>query len=256
MRKARQYHKGCSVGSGNLFWVEWDRRTGEKPAQEYSGQIKSLSYNKSSQIHNCPQKVPFVGASDDFVPIDFVQRPGQATMPIKFRCAYCRQLMSIARRKAGTVIRCPTCSGQVIVPKPEEEHASATQGAVQPAPQFPSDNGGGLFEEDNFEDNFLDPVADPDSASPSVEQPLDHQAPMSSPDFAATPPAPGLRGVFLTTGRLVLVILIVVLLLVISFVLGLIAGKTDFFSSQQEQPQQEVRSDAPLVFPQRPSQRV
>ena len=43
-------------------------------------------------------------------------------MPIRFRCAYCNQLLGIARRKAGTVVRCPTCSGQVIVPaeQPEE----------------------------------------------------------------------------------------------------------------------------------------
>src|SRR5438105_15787579 len=37
-------------------------------------------------------------------------------VPIRFRCAYCNQLMGIARRKAGTVVRCPTCSGQVVVP--------------------------------------------------------------------------------------------------------------------------------------------
>ena len=40
-------------------------------------------------------------------------------MPIRFRCAYCNQLMGIARRKAGTVVRCPTCAGQVVVPRPE-----------------------------------------------------------------------------------------------------------------------------------------
>src|SRR2546421_3288305 len=39
-------------------------------------------------------------------------------VPIRFRCAYCNQLMGIARRKAGTVVRCPTCSGQVVVPDP------------------------------------------------------------------------------------------------------------------------------------------
>src|SRR5207253_599174 len=40
-------------------------------------------------------------------------------MPIRFRCAYCNQLMGIARRKAGTVVRCPKCAGQVVVPHPE-----------------------------------------------------------------------------------------------------------------------------------------
>ena len=33
-------------------------------------------------------------------------------MPIRFRCAYCNQLMGIAHRKAGSVVRCPTCGGQ------------------------------------------------------------------------------------------------------------------------------------------------
>src|SRR5437879_5887839 len=37
-------------------------------------------------------------------------------MPIRFRCAYCNQLLGIARRKAATVVRCPTCAGHVVVP--------------------------------------------------------------------------------------------------------------------------------------------
>src|SRR5215831_13122157 len=46
-------------------------------------------------------------------------------MPIRFRCAYCNQLMGIARRKAGTVVRCPRCAGQVIVPDPGPEAVDA-----------------------------------------------------------------------------------------------------------------------------------
>jgi hypothetical protein len=43
-------------------------------------------------------------------------------MPIRFRCAYCNQLLGIARRKSGTVVRCPTCAGHVVVPNlPAEE---------------------------------------------------------------------------------------------------------------------------------------
>jgi hypothetical protein len=41
-------------------------------------------------------------------------------MPIRFRCVYCEQLLGIARRKAGTVVKCPNCGGQLIVPPPEE----------------------------------------------------------------------------------------------------------------------------------------
>ena len=46
-------------------------------------------------------------------------------MPIRFRCAYCNQLMGIAKRKAGTVVRCPSCAGQVLVPNPDDESPSA-----------------------------------------------------------------------------------------------------------------------------------
>src|SRR5258707_11818626 len=39
-------------------------------------------------------------------------------MPIRFRCVYCEQLLGIARRKSGTVVKCPNCAGQLIVPSP------------------------------------------------------------------------------------------------------------------------------------------
>ena len=37
-------------------------------------------------------------------------------MPVRFRCAYCQQLMGIGRRKVGAIVRCPRCAGEVIVP--------------------------------------------------------------------------------------------------------------------------------------------
>src|SRR5262249_15338195 len=67
-------------------------------------------------------------------------------MPIRFRCAYCNQLMGIARRKAGTVVRCPTCSGQVVVPSLEEaglgaeDHKGRRQASTNPANVFESDD--------------------------------------------------------------------------------------------------------------------
>jgi hypothetical protein len=42
-------------------------------------------------------------------------------MPIRFRCAYCNQLMGIARRKAGSVVNCPKCNGPLVVPHPDPE---------------------------------------------------------------------------------------------------------------------------------------
>jgi hypothetical protein len=64
-------------------------------------------------------------------------------MPIRFRCAYCNQLMGIARRKAGTVVRCPTCAGQVIVPNPGQAD-SATEKA--PPKMFEAQDFGAEFQ--------------------------------------------------------------------------------------------------------------
>ena len=41
-------------------------------------------------------------------------------MPIRFRCPHCERLLGIARRKAGTPIRCPQCGEGVTVPHQDE----------------------------------------------------------------------------------------------------------------------------------------
>jgi phage FluMu protein Com len=53
-------------------------------------------------------------------------------MPIRFRCAYCNQLLGISRRKAGMVVRCPTCAGQVAVPNADAEVTEGTPGPSNP----------------------------------------------------------------------------------------------------------------------------
>jgi phage FluMu protein Com len=71
-----------------------------------------------------------------------------AAMPIKFRCAYCNQLMGIARRKAGTIVTCPACKGQIIVPpQAPAEPAAVPQSAPDPV-QMPKIN---VFEEQDFD---------------------------------------------------------------------------------------------------------
>ena len=37
-------------------------------------------------------------------------------MPIQFRCPACERTLSIARRKAGTSVKCPQCAAMVMVP--------------------------------------------------------------------------------------------------------------------------------------------
>src|SRR2546430_12042301 len=95
------------------------------------------------------------------------EAPARVTMPIRFRCAYCNQLMGIARRKAGTVVRCPTCAGQVVVPNADaEEEPEGT--ARQPAPAEPP-----LFERSDFDQVFdvpKQPAPRPAAAPPPAPQ--------------------------------------------------------------------------------------
>ncbi len=72
-------------------------------------------------------------------------------MPIRFRCAYCNQLMGIARRKAGTVVRCPKCAGEIIVPVPD-------------GPAGPEDAADQAAGANAFDVERLDPAAFPDLA--------------------------------------------------------------------------------------------
>jgi hypothetical protein len=65
-------------------------------------------------------------------------------MPVRFRCAYCNQLLGIARRKIGTIVRCPTCSGQVVVPAVDSVPVEQPAGAAQQP----------VFERSDFEQLF------------------------------------------------------------------------------------------------------
>src|SRR5215469_9744604 len=84
-------------------------------------------------------------------------------MPIRFRCAYCNQLMGIATRKAGTVIRCPKCAGEIIVPTPDD--VGVPEKIVNPLNA-------------TFEDKALDRLLEPSATQPAREAPSD------SPDSA------------------------------------------------------------------------
>src|SRR5437899_2430519 len=69
-------------------------------------------------------------------------------MPIRFRCAYCNQLLGIARRKSGTVVRCPTCAGQLVVPDVDTDETEPPGGGDEPL----------VFERSDFEE-LLNPAA-------------------------------------------------------------------------------------------------
>src|SRR4051812_35245107 len=110
-------------------------------------------------------------------------------MPIRFRCAYCNQLMGIARRKAGTVVRCPTCAGQVVVPNPGPSIADMARPEGAQAPLFGGDDIDDLFVPKGGaaqEPTDAAPPPAPAPANPFALPPTTGGA-LSEPDFDVDP---------------------------------------------------------------------
>jgi phage FluMu protein Com len=127
-------------------------------------------------------------------------------MPIRFRCAYCSQLMGIARRKAGTVVKCPKCAGEIIVPTPEENEPEGVELPGNDGAEVQLDFGG----------------SDSNTATATEPAPPIPALPLPPPP----PPPPATRvGVFLSVGTLAISVVVVILLLILMFVLGLVIGK-------------------------------
>jgi hypothetical protein len=163
--------------------------------------------------------------------------------------------MGIARRKAGTVVRCPTCSGQVVVPSPENEASAPSGPGPGPvksgsSPAAPAKPGADLFEESDFDELLrpggpMAPVATvPAGAAPGgplsgawgthAEQLLNEERPPNPGGVAIASPAPtGLTapgsavpgGLVLSQGRLAMVTVVAVLLLGLAFLGGVLVGK-------------------------------
>lgn len=171
-------------------------------------------------------------------------------MPIRFRCAYCNQLMGIAKRKVGQVVTCPKCGGQVVVPAPdpamEEEEKKAG-------------NAGATFEEDDEVQKLLEfveetrpaPTAEPPAGvrkgaapapmlqAPPPTVPAQRSAPQ--PAIGTTyatdidvvpihsgglPPLVPARGIYLTSGVLSIVLVLAALLIGLAFLLGFLLGRS------------------------------
>jgi DNA-directed RNA polymerase subunit RPC12/RpoP len=177
-------------------------------------------------------------------------------MPIRFRCAYCNQLLGIARRKAGTVVRCPNCAGQVVVPTLDEagpENAddlppplpeTQTAPAPPPATPAPAATGQQLFEGNEI-DRLLEGAATDRPSVPANAAPSPVPVPAPSPAAVAPPPPPPGRssppqplltsasltpspdappGIYLSPGRATILSVVAVVALAISFGLGLLVG--------------------------------
>jgi len=166
-------------------------------------------------------------------------------MPIQFRCNYCNQLLSIATRKAGAVVSCPTCAARVIVPRhsdpakigqpAREITAKAEAGAAkEAAPKA----GQALLEQGDFEDLLKGPEPAHDRPEP-VPAPLaqrNDQPPSGSSssdsltgqevnvELVATLPVTG-SALVLTPARASILAVAIVVLLAAAFLAGLWVGR-------------------------------
>src|SRR5262245_58215370 len=144
--------------------------------------------------------------------------------------------MGIARRKSGTVVRCPTCSGQVVVPS-DAGPPDASEKSPSPGPN--------VFERSDF-DEMLRPqgqgahagtvaagaqAANPPSGAwgthaeplPPMER-VDAVAVAAPAPMSPLAPLPG-GGVFLSTRQLTLLAIAAALLLGLVFAAGVLVGK-------------------------------
>lgn len=93
-------------------------------------------------------------------------------MPVQFTCPHCNQLLGVARRKVGTVVRCVTCNGRVMVPPPIDAQPTVPN-EMYPYQESPTSNL-----------QFRQAAATADLLS-QTENPLGHATPTAqSPDVA------------------------------------------------------------------------
>jgi hypothetical protein len=167
--------------------------------------------------------------------------------------------MGIARRKAGTVVRCPSCASQVTVPEVEEPGAR---------PRKEKDPGAPLFERSDFDEIFNPGPVRPKRSEPSPfafdqleappapelpdvykkpeppkpEPPVPPPAPEkkvapSSPPAEGTPARPG---IWLTPGMATLLSVAAVVALALAFAAGLLVGSILF---QSQPPDEKTARD-------------
>ncbi|HZV07420.1 MAG TPA: hypothetical protein VE999_20215 [Gemmataceae bacterium] len=148
-------------------------------------------------------------------------------MPIRFRCSHCNQLMGIARRKAGTMVRCPTCQAEVLVPQPDPDDKPAPPPA-QPIADVPAP----VFERSDFEAFLNNPVVEnvsaPSAAAPPAPPPPSPFATEIPPSPSFTRPSGSVRstppGLVLSPTQATWLTVVVILLVAFAFGAGLLVG--------------------------------
>lgn len=146
-------------------------------------------------------------------------------MPVRFRCVYCNQLLGISRRKAGMVVRCTNCSGQIIVPEPEPMPEAV--GAVSGTSGTRTENA--PVKESLFEHADIDELLKPLTAVGKPIQTSDATAQTASSPKRDQPndekPVAVVISRPVPTERLWLMVLMVLIIAVASFFTGYFVGK-------------------------------
>ena len=144
-------------------------------------------------------------------------------MPIRFRCTNCDQLIGIARRKAGSMVRCPACRREIAVPTDAEDDSPPV---FPPTPARQD-----LFDRDDF-DALLAGGTSMAGAKPvpaPVPRPLAEIAGPKEVAVGAEPVAVSLvplqGGIVLSPGWVTMLTVVFLLLLAMAFALGLLVGR-------------------------------
>jgi biopolymer transport protein ExbD len=104
-------------------------------------------------------------------------------MAIRFRCDSCSGLMSIASRKAGSMVQCPTCGEQTLVPMEDifEAEAGAVTETASPeelvAPEFSEHEHAPPHQGSPFDDHAVDEEMEPPASVGGIEPEVVDDAP-------------------------------------------------------------------------------
>jgi phage FluMu protein Com len=157
-------------------------------------------------------------------------------MPIRFRCAYCNQLLGISTRKAGTVVKCPTCAGQVVVPGAESSSAVQNPSSLvferadfpellssdepQVAPHTQQEAEQGQAEASSA----IVSAPPPGSWGTHAEPPYDVEKIHPTPAVVTAEPIGARTGLFLAPRQLKVLAILAALLVVMAFAAGMLAS--------------------------------
>jgi hypothetical protein len=170
-------------------------------------------------------------------------------MPITFRCPACRNKLSTAKRKAGSLVTCPGCGGEVRVPTanetldPQVERLLATAGAPTKPHVSPFDFRTGAqppsppepppepkpakrvkpLAPSTKELNDLPLFERPDFAEMLEEAAEEEKEPLPLP--APPPPTKPADGFVVTRGTAIAVLAAVTVLLGLAFTAGFLVGR-------------------------------